>query len=57
LLDHRSAGAWQATLDGKNALPVPDIQYHHQPFNYFADMAPGSHAMRDLTNALDLMRR
>jgi phospholipase C len=38
------AGAWQATLDGKNAQPVPDFQYHHQPFNYFADMAPGTKA-------------
>jgi acid phosphatase len=36
------AGAWQATLDGKNAVPVPNFQYHHQPFNYFADMAPGT---------------
>ncbi len=36
------AGAWQAALDGKNAQPVPDFQYHHQPFNYFADMAPGT---------------
>ena len=45
------AGAWQATLDGKNAAPVPNFQYHHQPFNYFADMAPGTTAraehMRD----------
>jgi acid phosphatase len=38
------AGAWQATLDGKNAVPVPNFQYHHQPFNYFADMAPGTAA-------------
>ena len=37
-------GAWQMTLDGKNASPVPDFQYHHQPFNYFADMAPGTAA-------------
>jgi phospholipase C len=36
------SGAWQATLDGKNALPVPNFQFHHQPFNYFADMAPGT---------------
>lgn len=36
------AGAWQAALDGKNARPVPDFQYHHQPLNYFADMAPGT---------------
>ena len=38
------AGAWQAALDGKNATPVPNFQYHHQPFNYFADMAPGTAA-------------
>ncbi len=34
------SGAWQAALDGKNAVPVPNFQYHHQPFNYFAAMAP-----------------
>jgi len=38
------AGAWQAALDGKNAVPVPNFQYHHQPFNYFADLAPGTAA-------------
>jgi acid phosphatase len=38
------AGAWQAALDGKNATPVPNFQYHHQPFNYFAAMAPGTAA-------------
>jgi acid phosphatase len=38
------AGAWQAALDGKNARPVPYFQYHHQPFNYFADLAPGTKA-------------
>jgi acid phosphatase len=38
------AGAWQAALDGENARPVPDFQYHHQPFNYFADLAPGTAA-------------
>jgi phospholipase C len=38
------SGAWQATLDGQNAKPVPNFQYHHQPFNYFADMAPGTEA-------------
>ncbi len=37
-------GAWQAALDGKNTKPVPNFQYHHQPFNYFADMAPGTQA-------------
>jgi acid phosphatase len=38
------AGAWQAALDGENATPAPNFQYHHQPFNYFAQMAPGSAA-------------
>jgi phospholipase C len=38
------AGAWQVALDGQNAAPVPNFQYHHQPFNYFADMAPGTAA-------------
>ena len=38
------AGAWQATLDGKNRTPVPNFQYHHQPFNYFAHLAPGTPA-------------
>jgi acid phosphatase len=38
------AAAWQAALDGKNAVPVPNFQYHHQPFNYFAAYAPGTPA-------------
>jgi phospholipase C len=38
------AGAWQATLDGKNKTPVPNFQFHHQPFNYFANFAPGTDA-------------
>jgi phospholipase C len=36
------SGAWAAALAGKNARPVPNFQYHHQPFNYFASMAPGT---------------
>jgi acid phosphatase len=35
-------GAWQAALSGKNARPVPNFQFHHQPFNYFVSMAPGT---------------
>ena len=35
------SGAWGAALAGQNKAPVPNFQYHHQPFNYFADMAPG----------------
>jgi acid phosphatase len=38
------AGAWQAALNGHNAVPVPNFQYHHQPFNYFAALAPGTAA-------------
>ena len=38
------AGAWQATLDGKNGAQVPNFQFHHQPFNYFAAYAPGTPA-------------
>jgi acid phosphatase len=38
------SGAWQATLDGKNALPAPNFQFHHQPFNYYAAYAPGTAA-------------
>jgi len=38
------AGAWQATLDGHRTKPVPNFQYHHQPFNYFAQFAPGTEA-------------
>jgi acid phosphatase len=38
------AGAWQATLDDQNSVPTPNFQYHHQPFNYFAAMAPGTTA-------------
>jgi phospholipase C len=38
------AGAWQATLDGKGGAPVPNFQYHHQVYNYFANYAPGTAA-------------
>ncbi len=44
------AGAFQQTLDmhGKNTndgTPViPNFQYHHQPFNYFANLGPGTAA-------------
>lgn len=36
------AGAWKATLEGHNNRLVPNFQFHHQPFNYFAGMAPGT---------------
>lgn len=38
------AGAWQWTLEGHNAVPTPNFQFHHQPFNYFANYAPGTPA-------------
>jgi phospholipase C len=42
------AGAWQYTLDGgktsKTIPSVPNFQYHHQPFNYYAAYAPGTAA-------------
>jgi acid phosphatase len=38
------SGAWRATLDGPRTVPVPNFQYHHQPFNYFASTAPGTSA-------------
>ena len=44
------AGAWQATLDqfkGSEGLPkIPNFQYHHQPFNYFAQQGPQNPAER-----------
>lgn len=40
------AGAWQVALDdrAKAESPVPRFQYHHHPFNYFANYAPGKPA-------------
>jgi phospholipase C len=38
------AGAWQLALDGKGNSAVPRFQFHHQPFNYFANWAPGTMA-------------
>ncbi len=35
------AGAWGAALDGAAITPNPKFQFHHQPFNYFASLAPG----------------
>ena len=50
-------GAWQAALDGhgedsRDGFPDrPNFQPHHQPFNYFLNLAPGSaarsHHLRD----------
>jgi phospholipase C len=38
------AGAWQVALDGNGAGPTPNFQFHHQPFNYFAQFSPGTAA-------------
>ena len=37
-------GAWAAALAGQGGGDVPNFQFHHQPFNYFADLAPGTPA-------------
>jgi acid phosphatase len=37
-------GAWQIALDGGEPLSRVAFQYHHQPFNYYANFAPGKPA-------------
>ncbi|MFZ6646950.1 acid phosphatase [Undibacterium sp. TJN25] len=37
-------GAWQVALNYKGGGEKPNFQYHHQPFNYFKQFAPGSAA-------------
>ena len=37
-------GGWQAALDGRGQGSRPNFQYHHQPFNYFRQFAPGTKA-------------
>jgi len=41
------AGAWQQVLDHGNSSPVPSFQFHHQVFNYFENMAPGTTARKE----------
>ncbi|MDB5960054.1 MAG: acpA [Massilia sp.] len=38
------AGAFQAALNKKGDGSKPNFQYHHQPFNYFKQFAPGTAA-------------
>ena len=38
------SGAWGEALAGKGGGPVPNFQFHHQPFNYFLTTAPGTPA-------------
>jgi phospholipase C len=40
-------GAWQTVLDHGNSAPLPAFQFHHQPFNYFANFAPGTAAREE----------
>ena len=40
-------GGQQAALDGRGAGQKPNFQYHHQPFNYFKQFAPGTQARAD----------
>jgi acid phosphatase len=40
------SGAWQMALDHDPDLKSVEFQYHHQVFNYFADMAPGADARK-----------
>jgi acid phosphatase len=41
------AGAWQAALDKRGDGSKPNFQYHHQPFNYFRQFAPGTKAREE----------
>lgn len=38
------SGAWGHVLKYGNSEPVPDFQYHHQPYNYYVNYAPGTAA-------------
>ncbi|TFW21326.1 acid phosphatase [Duganella callida] len=40
-------GAWQAALDARGGGEKPNFQYHHQPFNYFQQFAPGTKAREE----------
>ncbi|KXV59992.1 acid phosphatase [Acetobacter senegalensis] len=41
------SGAWQHVQDHGNAYPMPDFQYHHQPYNYYVNYAPGKAARQE----------
>ncbi len=38
------SGGWDYALTHRETGMVPDFQYHHQPFNYFRNFAPGTSA-------------
>jgi acid phosphatase len=44
------AGGWN---DAMNGNPDPSFQYHHQPFNYYANMAPGKPGRKNLQDEVD----
>jgi len=44
------SGRWD---DAEAGRPVPLFQYHHQPFNYFADYAPGKPGRAHLQDESD----
>ncbi|WP_226911402.1 acid phosphatase [Gallaecimonas mangrovi] len=44
------SGAWDAALADRSLIykfPKPNFQAHHQPFNYFKDMAPGTEERKE----------
>ncbi len=41
------SGAWQYVLDHGNHTPIPNFQFHHQPYNYYLNFAPGTQARRE----------
>jgi acid phosphatase len=47
------AGGWNAAVKGN---PDPLFQYHHQPFNYFANYAPGMPGRAHLQDEKDFMK-
>jgi phospholipase C len=46
------SGGWNDAAAGR---PGPLFQYHHQPFNYFADYAPGTEGRRHLQDENDFL--
>ena len=46
------SGGWNNKVDG---LPAPLFQYHHQPFNYYANYAPGTPGRAHLKDETDFI--
>ncbi len=51
------AGAWNDVLEHGNHAPAPNFQYHHQPYNYFRNFAPGTEARKEHIRDGGLERR